>query len=88
MTNKKLYPFTVIGYYDEAGRLFAHHVVADSPENAFAACAESEELAFVDDAYFTCALPGHCKEMHQFYTPGDSETAAIDLRRLNKGCKC
>lgn len=49
--------YTVIGYYEESGQIFSHHVKASSPYQAFYVTAQSNS-----EAVFITVLTGHLKE--------------------------
>jgi len=65
--------FTVIGYYEETGEIFSHHVEAKNSQYAFFVTAEEHE-----SAQFIVALEGHQMEGRHVEFPGagvvDAET--------------
>ena len=62
------HPFTVVGFYDETREIFYHHVMADTPLNAFAVAA----ARCADGAEMVVALPGHLSEGKELITfPGE-----------------
>lgn len=58
--------YTVIGYYESNGQIFAHHVEADSIMGAFAVVA-----AMHSDAVMVCALGGEHHEGEELAFPGE-----------------
>ena len=55
--NSPLKPFSVIGFYEESGQMFCHHVVSDNESNAFVLVAN-----LFDDVMLICVLPKHVTE--------------------------
>lgn len=65
-------PFTVIGFYEDSGQIFSHHVQAKDGLAAFSTVAQS-----YPSAEFVAALPGHLKEnANELFFPGDSLVSA------------
>ena len=77
---------TVIGYYEDDGQLFAHHVEAEDTMDAFYECSKRPDMD--DNAIFVVALPGELDEGEDFDMPGegvvDSETV-LDQPDVFKG---
>ncbi len=61
-------PFTVIGFYQDNGHIFAHHVRANDALNAFVAVAAEYE----GNAEMVCTLPGHVGEGTGLTFPGEA----------------
>ena len=49
--------FSVLGFYEESGQTFLHHVLAETPNAAFAVVANRHR-----DAVLIATLDGHIKE--------------------------
>lgn len=58
--------FTVIGYYEESGQIFAHHVEANNSQHAFYVVAQE-----FPDACFVVAIKGHQCEEQSLTFPGE-----------------
>lgn len=63
--------YTVLGYYEESGQTFAHHVVANNASQAFYVVAKEHP-----DANFITAIQGHHFEGKTLEFPGESVVSA------------
>jgi hypothetical protein len=61
--------YTVIGYYEENGQIFSHHVVAFSIAHSFFVASEQFEL---EDANFVTSIEGHVVDGKGIGFPGES----------------
>jgi hypothetical protein len=61
--------YTVIGYYEENGQIFSHHVVALSIAHSFLVASEQFEL---EDANLVTSIEGHVAEGKGIGFPGES----------------
>lgn len=59
--------YTVIGYYEENGQTFSHHVDATSPQNAFFKVAQEHSSACL-----IATLDGHLEEGKDITFAGES----------------
>lgn len=61
--------YTVMGYYEDNGQIFAHHVEAQSTMGAFYECSKRPDVD--DNTLFVVALPGELHEGDHFDMPGE-----------------
>lgn len=67
--------YTVIGYYEESGQIFSHHVNAATPYQAFYLTAQSN-----NEAMFISCLAGHIKEgVDTIEFAGESVVSAVTV---------
>lgn len=66
--------YTVIGYYEESGQIFAHHVEAESQLNAFAKVSAEHE-----DAVMVCVITGDVEEGEELGFPGWGTVSAATI---------
>lgn len=67
-------PFTVIGYYEDNGQIFAHHVLANYPSEAFYVAAmqcQQEHAESPNNVVYVAALEGHQHEGGELFFPGE-----------------
>ena len=69
--------YTVIGFYESSGQIFAHHVESDNLMGAFVVAAERMDND--PDATMVCALPGHVMEGEDLLFPGEGVVDALTI---------
>lgn len=71
LKNEKLTDFTVVGFYEENGQIFSHHVQATSANKAFFQVAQEHP-----SAEFLTAIEGHLNEGNGIEFCGESVVSA------------